>query len=144
MPKPSEVSKIREIFNDYADHIYYDNDPKEGISLDQALTELQELIEGCVPNKQQTQATKNGAWYETEWDEGYNKAITDIKQSIAELFGKGEGNMKRKEEIVYSDLQNAKYKLAKCLQDIKELNAELGEIAEIVPVIEEVLGKGLF
>jgi hypothetical protein len=61
-----------------------------------------------------------------------------------------EMKMKRKEETVYSELQDAKYRLAKCLQDIKELNAELGETdnentfqGEVVPVIEEVLGSGL-
>jgi hypothetical protein len=50
--------------------------------------------------------------------------------------------MKRKEEQVYSDLQDAKYRLQQALEDIKRFDAELRGCttfnSEVRPIIEEV------
>ena len=55
--------------------------------------------------------------------------------------------MKRKEEIIYSELQDAKVALRKALEDILRLDEELGGTdtyrGEIMPVIVEVLGDGI-
>lgn len=53
--------------------------------------------------------------------------------------------MKRKEEIIYSDLQDAKHRLEKALKDIKEFDAELGGTRtfydEVYPIIEEIFDE---
>lgn len=53
--------------------------------------------------------------------------------------------MSRREEQIYSDLQNAKHNLQKALEDIKKYDAELGGgydtyAGEIRPILEEVFG----
>ena len=53
---------------------------------------IKELVLALIPKKQQTRALKNGAWYETEWDEGYNKCRQEIIDLIdSDMLKKLEG-----------------------------------------------------
>lgn len=53
--------------------------------VEQAILAIRTLLQAKMPAKQQTQATHTGAWYETEWDEGYNKALTEMQKVIDTL-----------------------------------------------------------
>ena len=92
MDKPT-VKKILEelVIKFEPDRKYLEKSTMGKLLIDQALAQLDALYKewylGMLPKKSQTQATKTGAWYESEFDEGFNKC-RDIMQD----------NMERKNE----------------------------------------------
>ena len=53
--------------------------------------------------------------------------------------------MSRSEQVIYGELQEAKWALEKALKDIKRLDGELGGTStldsEVQPIIDEVFGE---
>ena len=53
-----------------------------GLATSQIHELYMEQFEKMLPVKSQTQATKNGVWYESEFDEGYNACLAEIKDKL--------------------------------------------------------------
>lgn len=52
---------------------------------DKIINDIRTLLKAKIPAKEQTQATHTGAWYETEWDEGFNNCVSEMQKVIDSL-----------------------------------------------------------